>query len=41
LALVGSLQICIFLIPDVLLDATFDILDLYSFLPDVLLCFGP
>jgi hypothetical protein len=41
LAPVGSLQICILLIPDVLLDAAFSILDLYFFLPDVLLCFGP
>jgi hypothetical protein len=41
LAPVGSLQIYILLIPDVLLDAAFGILDLYFFLPDVLLCFGP
>jgi hypothetical protein len=37
---VGSLQIYILLIPDVLQDAAFGILDLYSFLPDVFLGSG-
>jgi hypothetical protein len=37
LAPAGSLRISILLIPDVLQDVAFDILDLYSFLPDVLL----
>jgi hypothetical protein len=41
LALAGSLQICILLIPDVLRDVAFDILDLYSFLPDLFLGLGP
>jgi hypothetical protein len=41
LALVGSLQIYILLIPDVLLNAVLGILDLYSFLPNVLLDLGP
>jgi hypothetical protein len=34
------IQIYILLIPNVLLDAALDILDLYFFLPDVFLCFG-
>jgi hypothetical protein len=33
----GSLRICILSIPDFLQDVAFDILDLYSFLPDVFL----
>jgi hypothetical protein len=37
----GSLRICIRLIPDVLQDVAFDILDLYSFLPDVFLGSDP
>jgi hypothetical protein len=37
LAPAGSLRICVLLIPDVLRDVAFDILDLYSFLPNVLL----
>jgi hypothetical protein len=41
LAPVGSLQIYILLIPDALLDVVFGILDLYSFLPNVLLGLGP
>jgi hypothetical protein len=41
LELARSLQICILLIPDVLQDAAFDILDLYSFLPYVFLGSGP
>jgi hypothetical protein len=41
LAPVGSLQIYILLIPDVFLHAVLGILDLYSFLPDVLLGSGP
>jgi hypothetical protein len=38
---VGSLQIYIVLIPDVLLDVVLGILDLNSFLPDMLLDLGP
>jgi hypothetical protein len=41
LALAGSLRICILLILDVLQDVAFDILDLYSFLPDVFLGSDP
>jgi hypothetical protein len=41
LAPAGSLWICILLIPDVLQDVAFDILDLYSFLPDVFLGSDP
>jgi hypothetical protein len=41
LAPVGSLQICILLIPDVSQDAAFDILDLYSFVPYMFLGSGP
>jgi hypothetical protein len=40
LAPVGSLQIYTLLTLDVLLDAVLGILDLYSFLPDVLLDLG-
>jgi hypothetical protein len=41
LALVVSLQIYILLIPNALLDAVFGILDLYSFLPNMLLGLYP
>jgi hypothetical protein len=41
LAPTGSLRICILSIPNVLQDVAFDILDLYSFLPDVFLGLGP
>jgi hypothetical protein len=41
LAPVGSLQIYILLIPDVLRDVVFGILGLCSFLPDVFLGSGP
>jgi hypothetical protein len=41
LAPVGSLEIYTLLTPDVLLVAVLGILDLYSFLPDVLLDLGP